>query len=134
MKSKITLALTIMVASIIFLAGCGKNNASLVGVWTVNNEREIVKTSGVVTYDTTAAITGSTITFTAAGTYATTSGGSTISSGTYTQSGNKLTSMATGSSTPGTLWINTLTDHNLQLESRDTTGANTTQLQYNLTR
>ena len=126
----VVLALAVCVA---LLTGCAKNNASIVGVWVLNTEREVLKNSGTVTKDTTANVpAGTTLTFGSKGQFYTYTPPSNNTTGTYVQNGNVLS--ITTTSLPFKLYVNTLTDGSLQLEQRDTSGADTDQLYYNLTR
>ena len=135
MKNKLKTAMLIVTACVAILTGCSKNKASIVGVWSFNTERQVVKTAGVTTHDTTVNVNpGTTITFGSKGQFYTFSPPSNNTNGTYTLSGNKLI-ITTGSTIP--LLVDMLTDGSLQFEQRDTDFTppiTTSQLYYNLTR
>ena len=134
MKFNLKLTVLVIAACIVALAGCTKNSASIVGIWTLNTEREILKVTGTVATDTTInAAPGSTASFAANGTYIT-AGQIGPDTGTYVQGNGKLTLTSTvGSHTTNSIYLNTLTDHALQLEMRDTgTTAPISTIQYQL--
>ena len=133
MNNNLKTAVLALAVCVALLTGCAKNNPSIVGVWSFNTERQVIKTSGVTTKDTTVNLpTGVTFTFGSKGQFYTYGPPSSYTNGTYTLSGNKLTITTSGS--PVSLLVNSLTDGSLQFEERDTSGVNTDQLYYNLTR
>lgn len=135
MKNNLKIAVFALAVCIALLTGCSKNNASIVGVWSLNTERQVVKTAGVITRDTTVnAPTGATLTFGSKGQFYTYNPPSSFTNGTYTLSGNNLI-ITTGSTIP--ILVDLLTDGSLQFEQRDTDftpPVTTRQLYYNLTR
>ena len=132
MKNNLKTAVLALSVCVALLTGCAKNNASIVGVWSFNTERQVIKTAGVTTHDTTVNINaGTTITFGSKGQFYTFSPPSSNTNGTYTLTGNKLI-ITTGSTIP--VLVDLLNDGSLQFEQRDTSGVTTSQLYYNLTR
>jgi len=136
-KNNLKISLITIVFFSVIIAGCKKNNASLVGTWSFNTQREILKTSNVTTFDTTVNMgSGTMVTFTSGGKYNTT-GTIGLDSGTYAQNSGKLTLNSASGSTPMVMLINLLSDHNLTLEQRDTGSSvpvTTAQYIFNLSR
>jgi hypothetical protein len=119
MKNNLKTAVLALAVCIALLTGCAKNNASIVGVWSFNTERQVIKTAGVTTHDTTVNVpAGATLTFGSKGQFYTYNPPSNYSNGTYTLSGDKLTITTSGSPIP--LLVTSLTDGSLQFEQRDT--------------
>ncbi|MCW3127299.1 MAG: hypothetical protein JWO03_2957 [Bacteroidetes bacterium] len=106
----------------LFIAGCSKKNAaSLVGTWSRTTMHAIQKVNNVTVMDTTANVpAGSTVTFTAAGHYETTDGGSSLSGGSYIQSNDRLLLLDSVGNPGMNFYMHDLADHSLTLETRDT--------------
>ncbi len=119
MQNKLKYFLLALISGIMLIAGCGKNTPSIVGTWTYKTHRSIFKINGTLKHDTTENIpSGSTFAFTTQGKYFTT-GTFTNDSGTYSLNNNILTCIGSNSVTT-VVYVNTLTDHTLDLEERDT--------------
>jgi hypothetical protein len=101
MKKQLNPSHILMVASvfitILFLAACGKNGASIVGTWSPSKIESITKVNGSTTKDTTYTATSvqfgfTTITFSSNGQYSElVYPGGADSTGNYTYSGGTLT-------------------------------------------
>ena len=120
-KTKTTLLLLTLVSGIIFMTGCKKNAASIVGTWTETTQREQEKIGGTSVYDTTFNVgtPTPTVTFNADGSFNSNNGS--IGAGTYSLAGSTLTVIDTGTG-GGThvLTVATLTTNALSLQMSQT--------------
>ena len=119
---KTTLLLLVLTSAVIYLAGCKKTNASIVGVWTEYGREHTVRTQGVQTYDTTYQVISSqarVYTFNANGTF--TSQPPLFSTPcTYSYADGKVIILDSGGVGSSFLYVTTLTNNNLVLDEIDT--------------
>ena len=120
MKNNLKFSLIIIALGLVIASGCKKNAASIVGTWTETTQREQEKIGANFVFDTTVNVSlpAPVITFNSNGSYRFSVGSA--GSGTYTLSGNTLTVTDSGSTTPQTLTVVTLTDNALTLQQSST--------------
>ena len=123
--NKTNLLLIALVSILIALAGCGKTNYSIVGVWSENSIRELSTRNGYV-IDTTIQIAAgyNTLTYRADGTFQDIQGGYSNGAGTYTLAGSKITTFYTGAYASSALYITRLDANSLVVQHTDTVGLN----------
>ena len=113
-----------LIASVIYLAGCKKNAATIVGVWTEETQSILTDSAGITVRDTTIkslSLSAMVVTFDANGTYSSQALTGGIGAGTYKYTGNKLTLIDTSSSTTQVVNVTLLTNNALSVEMVDTT-------------
>lgn len=122
MKNSFKLGMIAVICTVVFIAGCGKTDYSLLGVWSLNSIHLIAKQNNVTVVDTVEnQPSGGTITFATGNHYETYSGpGSTPRGGTFAQNSDRVLLYDSAGQPNGTFYIHGLTDHALTLERRDT--------------
>ena len=137
---KTTLLFVTLIVGCIYLAGCKKNAATIVGVWTEETQSIETDSQGMVIRDTTIkalSLSAMVVTFDANGTYSSQSLTGGIGAGTYKYTGSKLTLIDTSNSTTQVVNVTLLTNNALSIEMVDTTRLSplvTNDITYNFAR